>query len=132
MRVRDGKWPQKAIPRPLYIIKFYIYKSKFSWFSEIPARAAVRAVLSIWTRERVRTRIKNGKWPQNAIPRPLYIIKFYVYKSKFFAISKILAPEAVRAVLSFTHVWPRGQPFLVYNLAGKTQIKFSEPRYKGK
>ena len=71
-RIKNGKWPQNAIPRPLYIIKFYIYKSKFSWFSEIPARAAVRAVLSIWTRERVRTRIENGKWPRNAIPRALY------------------------------------------------------------
>ena len=56
--IENGKWPQNAIPRPLYIIKFYIYKSKFSWFSEIPARAAI---LSIWTPERVRTSIKNGK-----------------------------------------------------------------------
>ena len=72
MRIKNGKWPQNAIPRPLYIIEFYIYKSKFSWFSEIPARAAVRAVLSIWTRERVRTRIENGRWPRNAIPRALY------------------------------------------------------------
>merc|ERR1711951_311872 len=79
-RIKNGKWPQNAISRPLYIIKCYIYKSKFSWFSEIPARAAV---LSIWTRKRVRTRIKNGKWPQSAILRPLYIIKFYIYKSKF-------------------------------------------------
>ena len=72
--IENGKWPQNAIPRPLYIIEFYIYKSKFSWFSEIPARAAMRAVLSIWTRERVRTRIENGKWPRNAIPRALYLL----------------------------------------------------------
>ena len=98
--IKNGKWPQNAIPTPLYTIKFYIYKSKFSWFSEIPARAATRAVLSIWTRERVRTRIENGKGPQNAITRPLYIIEFHIYKSKFFGFSKIPAPAAVRAVLS--------------------------------
>ena len=56
-------------------LEFYIYKSKFFWFSEIFARVAVRAVLSIWTRERVRTRIENGKWPRNAIPRALYFTK---------------------------------------------------------
>ena len=68
-RIENGKWPQNAIPRPLYIIEFYIYKSNFFAISEIPAHAAV---LSIWTRERVRTRIENGKWPRNAIPRALY------------------------------------------------------------
>ena len=88
----------------LIIIEFYISKSKFFWFSEIPARATERAVLSIWTRERVQTHIENDKWPQKAIPRPLYIIEFYIYKSKFFGISKIPAPEALRAVLS---IWTR-------------------------
>ena len=36
------------------------------------------------------------------------ILEFYVYKSKFFSFSEIPAPAAVRAVLSFRHVWPRG------------------------
>ena len=54
------------------ILIFYVYKRNFFLFSEIPAAVAVRAVLSIWTRERVRTRIENGKWPRNAIPRALY------------------------------------------------------------
>ena len=88
------------------IIEFYISKSKLFWFSEIPARAAVRAVLSIWTRERVRTRIENGKWPQNVIPRPLNIIEFYIYKSKFSWFSEIPAPAAMRAVLL---IWTREQ-----------------------
>ena len=71
-RIENGKWPQNAISRPPYIIEFYIYKSKFFRFSEIFNPDPVRAVLSIWTRERVRTRIEKGKCPRIAIPRPLY------------------------------------------------------------
>ena len=92
--------PNKEVTLAKCNMDFTFINPNFIWFSEIPTSAAVRAVLSIWTRERVRTHIKNGKWPKNAFLRPLYIIEFYIYKSKLFCLSKISAPAAVRAVLS--------------------------------
>ena len=48
----------------------------------------------------------NG--PELQFREHFIILEFYVYKSKFFSFSEIPAPAAVRAVLSFRHVWPRG------------------------
>ena len=51
----------------------------------------------------------NG--PELQFGEHFIILEFYVYKSKFFSFSKIPAPAAVRAVLSFQHVWPRGTAY---------------------